>query len=53
MKLKMKCAAFLRYESSSELPYQRFWETMKCSVYNFKNAQPLYFQILTPQVPPR
>ena len=49
----MKCPAFLGYEPKSELPYHRFWETMRCSIYDFKNAQLLGFHIVTPQLPPR
>ena len=36
-----------------ELPFQRFWEIMRRSVYNFKIVQLLDFHIATFQIPPR
>ena len=31
--------------------FQRVWETLKCSIYDHKNEQPLKFLIITPQIP--
>ena len=33
------------------VPFQRFSKTMRCSIYEFKNAQLLHFHILTQQIP--
>ena len=49
----MNYPALFKYEFNSELPFQRFWETMRCSIYDFKHAQLLDFHIVTPQFPPR
>ena len=51
--MKKNPQLFLRYESSNELPFQRFWETMRCSIHDFWNVQLLDFHIVTPQIPSR
>ena len=53
LKWKWNAQLFLRYESNSELPILHFWETMRCSIYDSKNAQLLDFHIVTPQLPPQ
>ena len=36
-----------------QMLFRRFWETMGCLIYDFKDAQLLGFHVATPQLPPR
>ena len=36
-----------------QMLFRRFWETMRCLIYDFKDAQLLGFHVATPQLPPR
>ena len=31
--------------------FQRVWETLKCSIYDYKSEKLLNFRIITPQIP--
>ena len=35
---------------SPTVPFQRVWETLRCSIYDHQNEQLLNFHIITPQI---
>ena len=36
---------------SPSASFQRVWETLRCSIYDYKNEQLPNFHIITPQIP--